>query len=134
MLIIFMVIPFFIPSDYIQLYGEFARVGAGVFLVLQLISVIEFITWWNNYWMPDERKKQSCSLGLFMSTICYIASICGILVMYVLYASKTSCSLNIFLIAGLELVRELFIEQIIIKSDSQLIVNQMQGTYTAREP
>ncbi|XP_075085517.1 uncharacterized protein LOC107808581 isoform X2 [Nicotiana tabacum] len=62
MLIIFMVIPFFIPSDYIQLYGEFARVGAGVFLVLQLISVIEFITWWNNYWMPDERKKQSLNI------------------------------------------------------------------------
>ncbi|KAH0638167.1 hypothetical protein KY289_038082 [Solanum tuberosum] len=99
MLIIFTVIPFFVPSDYIQLYGEFARVGAGVFLILQLISVIEFITWWNNYWMPDERKKQSCSLGLFMSTVCYIASICGIFVMYVLYASKTSCILNIFFIS-----------------------------------
>ncbi|XP_070054200.1 uncharacterized protein [Nicotiana tomentosiformis] len=37
-------------------------------------------------------------------------------------------------IAGLELVRELSIEQIMIKSDSQLVVNQMQGTYTAREP
>jgi hypothetical protein len=29
-----------------------------IFLVLQLVSVIEFITWWNNYWMPDEQKKQ----------------------------------------------------------------------------
>ncbi|XP_016568101.2 probable serine incorporator isoform X2 [Capsicum annuum] len=99
MLITFTVIPFFVPSDYVQLYGEFARVGAGVFLILQLISVIEFITWWNNYWMPDERKKQSCSLGLFMSTVCYIASICGIVMMYVLYASKTSCILNIFFIS-----------------------------------
>ncbi|XP_075075651.1 uncharacterized protein LOC107768046 [Nicotiana tabacum] len=36
-------------------------------------------------------------------------------------------------IAGLKLVRELGIEQIIIKSDSQLVVNQMQGTYTAKE-
>ncbi|XP_070040608.1 uncharacterized protein [Nicotiana tomentosiformis] len=36
-------------------------------------------------------------------------------------------------IAGLELARELGIEQIIIKSDSQLVVNQMQGTYIARE-
>nr|XP_016503336.1 PREDICTED: uncharacterized protein LOC107821417 [Nicotiana tabacum] len=32
-----------------------------------------------------------------------------------------------------ELARELSIEQIMIKSDSQLVVNQMQGTYTARE-
>ncbi|XP_070019554.1 uncharacterized protein [Nicotiana sylvestris] len=37
------------------------------------------------------------------------------------------------MIAGLELARELRIEQVIIKSDSQLVVNQMQGTYIARE-
>ncbi|XP_070017621.1 uncharacterized protein [Nicotiana sylvestris] len=36
-------------------------------------------------------------------------------------------------IAGLELARELRIEQAIIKSDSQLVVNQMQGTYIDRE-
>ncbi|KAL7105671.1 hypothetical protein ACP275_07G058500 [Erythranthe tilingii] len=99
LLLVSFVIPFFIPSDYIQLYGELARVGAGVFLILQLISVIEFITWWNNYWMSDERKKSSCSIGLFMSTVFYIASVCGIVVMYVLYASKPSCSLNIFFIS-----------------------------------
>ncbi|XP_075099035.1 uncharacterized protein LOC142175924 [Nicotiana tabacum] len=37
------------------------------------------------------------------------------------------------MIAGLELERELGIEQIVIKSDSLLVVNQMQGTYIARE-
>ncbi|XP_075083610.1 uncharacterized protein LOC142167346 [Nicotiana tabacum] len=37
------------------------------------------------------------------------------------------------LIPGLELARELSIEQIVIKSDSQLVVNQMQGTYITRE-
>ncbi|XP_070025725.1 uncharacterized protein [Nicotiana sylvestris] len=36
-------------------------------------------------------------------------------------------------IAVLELARELGIEQVIIKSDSQLVVNQMQGTYITRE-
>ncbi|CAI9117941.1 OLC1v1019433C2 [Oldenlandia corymbosa var. corymbosa] len=98
-LIISVVIPFFIPSDYVQIYGEIARIGAGVFLVLQLISVIEFITWWNNYWMPEDKKHRSCSLGLFMSTIFYIASVFGIVLMYVLYASKPSCALNIFFIS-----------------------------------
>ncbi|KAM7462160.1 hypothetical protein LguiA_030281 [Lonicera macranthoides] len=114
-LIFALVISFFVPSDFIQLYapyaGEFARIGAGemlnlkvewhcrVFLVLQLISVIEFIAWWNSYWMPDERKKQSCFLGLFMSTLFYIASMCGIVVMYFLYAPRASCTLNIFFIS-----------------------------------
>ncbi|GFP94454.1 serine incorporator 3 [Phtheirospermum japonicum] len=99
LLLISLVIPFFIPSDYIQLYGELARVGAGIFLIFQLISVIEFITWWNNYWMSDDRKKSSYSIGLFMLTVFYISSVCGIVVMYVFYASKTSCSLNIFFIS-----------------------------------
>ncbi|XP_070022192.1 uncharacterized protein [Nicotiana sylvestris] len=36
-------------------------------------------------------------------------------------------------IVGLELARELGINQIVIKNDSQLVVNQMLGTYTARE-
>ncbi|XP_075087569.1 uncharacterized protein LOC142169585 [Nicotiana tabacum] len=36
-------------------------------------------------------------------------------------------------ITGLEIARELSIEQIMIKNDSQLVVNQMQGTYTTRE-
>ncbi|XP_070047334.1 uncharacterized protein [Nicotiana tomentosiformis] len=37
------------------------------------------------------------------------------------------------MIAGLELARELGIEHIVIKSDSQLVVNQMQGTYIANK-
>ncbi|KAK3029531.1 hypothetical protein RJ639_038490, partial [Escallonia herrerae] len=96
--IISLTVSFFIPLDLIQLYGELARVGAGIFLILQLVSVIEFIAWWNSYWMPDDTKKQSCFLGLFMSTLFYIASFCGIVVMYALYAPKPSCSLNIFFI------------------------------------
>ncbi|KAK2997930.1 hypothetical protein RJ639_026562 [Escallonia herrerae] len=56
--IISLTVSFFIPPDLIQLYGELARVGAGIFLILQLVSVIEFIAWWNSYWMPDDTKKQ----------------------------------------------------------------------------
>lgn len=40
----------------------------------------------------------SCVMGLFTSTLFYIASICGIGVMYSLYCPKTSCTLNIFFI------------------------------------
>nr|XP_043613717.1 probable serine incorporator [Erigeron canadensis] len=97
-LMITLVISFFIPSDYVHLYGELARVGAGIFLLLQLVSVIEFIAWWNAYWMPEETKKQSSCCGLFMSTLFYMACLCGIIMMYAMYASKPSCTLNIFFI------------------------------------
>ncbi|CAI0436680.1 unnamed protein product [Linum tenue] len=97
-LIVSMTAPFFLPSNHIQVYAEVFVLGCRVFLVLQLVSVIEFISWWNNYWMPDEGKNQSCSFGLFMSTIFYIASACGILAMYFLYGHRLECALNIFFI------------------------------------
>ncbi|CAO2822039.1 unnamed protein product [Amaranthus hypochondriacus] len=98
LLVISMTSPFFLPSEYIHIYGEFARIGAGVFLALQLISVIQFIAWWNNYWMPDVKCMQSCSLGLLMSTVFYVASVCGVVVLYILYVPRSSCTLNIFFI------------------------------------
>uniref|UniRef100_A0A0R0E8F9 Serine incorporator 3 n=1 Tax=Glycine max TaxID=3847 RepID=A0A0R0E8F9_SOYBN len=98
LLLVSMALPFFFPSELVQIYGEIARIGAGIFLLLQLVSVIHFITWWNKYWTPDEERKQRCSLGLFLSTMFYVASISGIVYLYTSYASRTSCSLNIFFI------------------------------------
>ncbi|CAM8994358.1 unnamed protein product [Rhodiola kirilowii] len=95
-LAISLVVPFFLSSGVIQIYGELARVGAGIFLLLQLISVIEFIALLNTYWTPGEKRMQRC--GLCISIVFYVASICGILVMYPLYGSKVSCALNIFFI------------------------------------
>ncbi|XP_039033634.1 probable serine incorporator [Hibiscus syriacus] len=99
LLVVSMVVSFFVPPGFIHMYGEVARIGAGVFLLLQLVSVIEFIRWWNKYWAPDEQSKKSiCSIALFTSTVFYVASICGIVSMYYFYAPKASCSLNIFFI------------------------------------
>ncbi|KAL1078505.1 hypothetical protein V6Z11_D10G163900 [Gossypium hirsutum] len=98
LLVVSMVVPFFLPPGFIQIYGEVARIGAGIFLLLQLVSVIEFIRWWNKYWASDEQSKQSCSIALFTSTVFYVASICGIVTMYYFYAPRPSCCLNIFFI------------------------------------
>ncbi|CAN6843184.1 unnamed protein product [Brassica oleracea var. botrytis] len=57
-----MVASFFIPQLCIQIYGTVIITshfyGFRIFLGLQLISVIEFITWWNNYWMPNNQSRQ----------------------------------------------------------------------------
>lgn len=92
-------IPFIIPNIFIQLYGEIARLGAGIFLLLQLISMLHFISWCNKRWMPDPGSNQCGLFGLFLSTISYIASFAGIGVLYVLYVPNSSCAFNIFTIA-----------------------------------
>ncbi|CAN6228757.1 unnamed protein product [Urochloa humidicola] len=91
-------IPFIIPNIFIQLYGEIARLGAGIFLLLQLISMLHFISWCNKRWMPHPGSNQCGLFGLFLSTICYIASFAGIGVLYFLYAPNSSCAFNIFTI------------------------------------
>lgn len=91
-------IPFIIPNIFIQFYGEVARLGAGIFLLLQLISMLHFISWCNKRWMPDPGSNQCGLFGLFLSTISYIASFVGIGVLYVLYVPNSSCAFNIFTI------------------------------------
>ncbi|KAK4258309.1 hypothetical protein QN277_007768 [Acacia crassicarpa] len=98
LLLLSFALSFFLPSQIVQIYGEIARVGAGIFLLLQLVSVIHFITWWNKFWTPHEEIKNSCSVGLAISTIFHGASLCGVVWMYTSYASRASCSLNIFFI------------------------------------
>ncbi|XLS81798.1 hypothetical protein HN51_047629, partial [Arachis hypogaea] len=98
LLLVSMALPFLLPSEFVQIYGEIARIGAGIFLFLQLVSVVHFITWWSHYWIPDEEIKHRRSLGIFMSTLFYVASLCGVVYMYKSYASRSSCSLNIFFI------------------------------------
>ncbi|MCL7049047.1 hypothetical protein MKW94_009290 [Papaver nudicaule] len=96
----------FLPSvldslvRYCHLFsGELARLGAGFFLLVQLVSVIQVITLWNNYWMSDATLNGSCFLGIFMSIVFYIGSVCGIALMYLLYAPTLSCTVNISVIS-----------------------------------
>ncbi|XP_054822802.1 uncharacterized protein LOC129321091 isoform X2 [Prosopis cineraria] len=98
LLLLSITLPFFLPSQIVRIYGEIARIGAGIFLLLQLVSVIHFIIWWNKLWTPEDERKKSCSLGLFISTIFHGASFCGVVWMYTSYASRSSCFLNIFFI------------------------------------
>ncbi|XXG63751.1 hypothetical protein AAC387_Pa05g1863 [Persea americana] len=95
MLIALMVLPFFVPSAFIQFYGKFAHFGAGVFLLIQLISIISFITWLDDC-CHSEKYADKCHVQvLIISIAAYVASLLGIVMMYVWYAPKLSCLLNI---------------------------------------
>ncbi|KAK3210764.1 hypothetical protein Dsin_015470 [Dipteronia sinensis] len=92
------VIPFLIPSSFIQLYGEIAHFGAGVFLLIQLISVISFITWLNDCCQSDKNVERCHIHVMLIATVAYVISIVGIIMMYIWYTPEPSCLLNIFFI------------------------------------
>ncbi|MBD4020201.1 hypothetical protein GUI04_14545, partial [Xanthomonas citri pv. citri] len=48
------VFPFFLPPEMILIYGDVAHFGAGVFLLIQLISIISFITWLNDCCLSEK--------------------------------------------------------------------------------
>ncbi|XP_020703825.1 probable serine incorporator isoform X1 [Dendrobium catenatum] len=95
----FMVVPFFIPSKFFMIYGKVAHVGAGAFLVIQLISVISFINWLNDC-CHSEKYAERCHIQVMIITMAaYVASIVGCIMMYVWYAPELSCWLNILFIS-----------------------------------
>ncbi|KAK8547173.1 hypothetical protein V6N13_097892 [Hibiscus sabdariffa] len=89
---------FLIPTFIIQIYGEIAHFGAGVFLLVQLVSVISFITWLNDCCQSDKNAERCHIHVMLIATAAYIICIIGIIMMYIWYAPEPSCLLNIFFI------------------------------------
>ncbi|KAI8023978.1 Serine incorporator 3 [Camellia lanceoleosa] len=92
------VLPFFVPSVVIHLYGDLAHFGAGVFLLIQLISIISFITWINDCCHSDKNSDKCHIQVMLLATTAYVLCIMGIILMYIWYAPDSSCLLNIFFI------------------------------------
>ncbi|KAM0938972.1 putative serine incorporator/TMS membrane protein [Dioscorea sansibarensis] len=133
-------VSFLIPDVYIHIYGNLAAAKVlfvfffytfkRIFLLLQLVSVIQFITWCNDNWMPDSRTKQCCLIGLFFATISYIASYSGIVAMYFMYAPETSCIFNIFFITWTAiLVNILMIVSLHSKVNRGLLSSAVMSSY-----
>jgi len=95
---LFTVIPFFLPSVIIQLYGEVARFGAGIFLLIQLLSIVNFVYIINESWLSDDNEKR-CRITVVLVTVTsYILTFIGLVLMYVWFTPHVTCGLNIFFI------------------------------------
>ncbi|KAL8153190.1 hypothetical protein V2J09_010950 [Rumex salicifolius] len=93
--VLLMILPFLVPNEVIDLYGQIAHFGAGVFLLVQLVSVISFITWLNDSCLSENRIHV---ISLAMAS--HFISFVGIILLYVWYAPETSCELNISFITS----------------------------------
>ncbi|KAE9588206.1 putative serine incorporator/TMS membrane protein [Lupinus albus] len=92
------IFPFLLPSQFIQFYGQVSHFGAGVFLLIQLISIISFITWLNDRWV-SEKYAERCQIHVVIfATIAYCVCLGGIILMYFWYAPQPTCLLNLFFI------------------------------------
>lgn len=93
-------ISFLIPAPIVHAYGEIAHFGAGVFLLVQLVSIISFITWLNDWCQLSGKKSEGCHIHvMLLATTAYVICIVGIIMMYIWYVPDSSCLLNIFFIS-----------------------------------
>jgi len=92
---------FFIPSHgFAQTLMVIGTICGFVFILIQLILIIDFAHSWNEDWVgkgEDGSKKHYCGLIFFTATF-YIISLVAIILLYVYYTPNTSCRLNIFFI------------------------------------
>ncbi|CAH9109575.1 unnamed protein product [Cuscuta europaea] len=99
MMLALIILPFLLPIEIISIYAEVAHFGAGVFLLIQLVSVISFITWLNDC-CHSKKHGDRCHIHVMIfSTVAYIICLLGIILMYVWYTPEPSCLLNIFFIS-----------------------------------
>jgi len=92
---------FYIPSgafeDVMLYFGIF---GGGLFIIIQLILVVDFVHSWNESWVEKfESDQREYYYGLLIFTVFFFcAAITGFVLCYVYYASHAGCGLNVFFI------------------------------------
>ncbi|RAL51065.1 hypothetical protein DM860_005421 [Cuscuta australis] len=99
MMLALIVLSFFLPSKLFSIYGEIALYGAGVFLLIQLISMITFINWVNKKCYCENSRISSLQRRV-LATFTHFLCVLAIAFLYGWYAPHMSCTLNISIISG----------------------------------
>jgi len=96
---------FFIPNGFfLNVWGYFGLIGGFLFLLIQMILLVDFSHCWSESWMAKYQDEGSnChKWGLILSSaFMYLTSFVGTIMMYIFYthSDKESCSLQKFIIS-----------------------------------
>uniref|UniRef100_A0A7C8YDR7 Serine incorporator n=1 Tax=Opuntia streptacantha TaxID=393608 RepID=A0A7C8YDR7_OPUST len=92
------VLMFFMPNVVIDIYGLLSKFGAGLFLLVQVVMLLDFTYTWNDAWVAKDEQKWYVAL-LVISVVCYMATYAfsGVLFMW-FNPSGQDCGLNVFFI------------------------------------
>lgn len=100
--LVFCTLPFFFPNELVNAYGWAARFGAGIFLVIQMIILLDFVQCWNETWVGWGEEEPRWLYGLLAVTITAFAAVitlAGLMFHWFKPAGAGSCSLNMTLIS-----------------------------------
>ncbi|GMN28679.1 hypothetical protein TIFTF001_046259, partial [Ficus carica] len=89
---------FFLPNEIINLYETTSKFGSGMFLLVQVILLLDFVHRWNDTWVGYD--EQFWYIALFVvSLFCYVATfVFSGLLFHWFTPSGHDCGLNTFFI------------------------------------
>lgn len=82
---------FIIPNDFFDIYATISRFVAGLFILIEIIIIIDFAYSWSEKWIEEERYKAIIGVSVF----CYGGAI-ALLVGMTYWFSNGDCSRNDF--------------------------------------
>ncbi|CAI5506960.1 unnamed protein product [Closterium sp. Naga37s-1] len=104
-------------AGVLRIYGYVAVVGAVIFVVIQLVSMLNFVFVWNDTWQANKKwhvlagvVTGACHLAVaaaaalmclhvlaaVVTGVCYVAVAPAAALMHLFFAPSSSCSLNLF--------------------------------------
>jgi len=88
---------FFIPNGFFQYYGWIALVASAIFILVQLLILVDFAHSWAENWIgkmeeSEETAKPWFAALLSVSIFLFIISLAGTTVMYIFFAK---CQMNV---------------------------------------
>ncbi|CAK9173674.1 unnamed protein product [Ilex paraguariensis] len=96
--VLLVVLMFFLPNVIIDIYGTLSKFGAGLFLLVQVLILLDATHSWNDAWVAKDEQKWYIAL-LAVSVTCYLAAFIGSGILFIWFnPSGHDCGLNIFFI------------------------------------
>ncbi|KAF5187913.1 Serine incorporator [Thalictrum thalictroides] len=92
------ILMFFLPNGIVSFYESMSKFGSGLFLLVQVVLLLDFVHAWNDQWV--KKDEQFWYIALFVvSLVCYIATFCFSGVLFHFFTpSGQDCGLNTFFI------------------------------------
>jgi len=93
---------FFIPNPFFDYFGWFALVASGLFIIVQLLLLVDFAHGWAENWIGKYEEAEDGDKTWFIillgsTTVMYLFSIAATIVMIIFFC-KGGCSTNIALV------------------------------------
>ncbi|MEW5314073.1 MAG: hypothetical protein WDW38_005597 [Sanguina aurantia] len=99
--LVFTALPFLLHNDVIDAYSWAARFGSGIFLIIQMVILLDFVASINETWVANAEDNEKWLYALMTVTVAAYAgalTLAGFMFYWFKPSGAGSCSLNIALI------------------------------------